>query len=51
MRHLSSNQGPLWETKEDADAMNASLAQTLALFDGLFAGQPSLDTYEELLQV
>jgi heme-degrading monooxygenase HmoA len=41
----------LWETKEDADAMNASLAQTLALFDGLFAAQPSLETYEVLLQV
>ena len=41
----------LWETKEDADAMNASLAQNLALFDGLFAAQPSLETYEVLLQV
>ena len=41
----------LWETKEDADAMNASLQQTLALFDGLFVGQPSLDTYEVLVQV
>ncbi len=41
----------LWETKEDADAMNASLAQTLALFDGFFAAQPSLETYEVLLQV
>ena len=41
----------LWETKEDADAMNASLSQTLALFDGLFAAQPSLETYEVLLQV
>jgi heme-degrading monooxygenase HmoA len=41
----------LWESKEDADAMNAALPQTLALFDGLFASQPSLDTYEVLLQV
>jgi len=41
----------LWETKEDADAMNAALPQTLALFDGLFAAQPSLETYEVLLQV
>ena len=41
----------LWETKEDADAMNAALPQTLALFDGLFAAQPSLETYEGLLQV
>ena len=41
----------LWETKEDADAMNASLPQTLALFDGLFAEQPSLESYEVLLQV
>ena len=41
----------LWETKEDADAMNASLTQNLALFDGIFAAQPSLDTYEVLLQI
>jgi heme-degrading monooxygenase HmoA len=41
----------LWETKEDADAMNASLPQNLALFEGLFAAQPSLETYEVLLQV
>ena len=41
----------LWESKEDADAMNAGLPQTLALFDGLFAAQPSLETYEVLLQV
>jgi heme-degrading monooxygenase HmoA len=41
----------LWETKEDADANNASLSQTLALFDGLFAAQPSLETYEVLVQV
>jgi heme-degrading monooxygenase HmoA len=41
----------IWETKEDADAMNAALPQTLALFDGLFAAQPSLETYEVLLQV
>ena len=41
----------MWETKEDADAMNAALPQTLALFDGLFAAQPSLETYEVLLQV
>jgi heme-degrading monooxygenase HmoA len=41
----------LWETKEDADALNAALPQTLALFDGLFAAQPSLETYEVLVQV
>jgi len=41
----------LWETKEDADAMNTLLPQTLALFDGMFAAQPSLETYEVLLQV
>ena len=41
----------LWETKEDADAMNAALPQTMALFDGLFVVQPSLETYEVLLQV
>ena len=41
----------LWESKEDADAMNAALPQTLALFDGLFAAQPSLESYEVLLQV
>lgn len=41
----------LWETKEDADAMNASMAQTLTLFDGFFAAQPSLETYEVMLQI
>lgn len=41
----------LWETKEDADAMNAGLSQTLALFDGLFTEQPSLESFEVLLQV
>ena len=41
----------LWETKEDADAMNATLPQNLALFEGLFTAQPSLETYEVLLQV
>jgi heme-degrading monooxygenase HmoA len=41
----------LWESKEDANAMNASLPQTLALSDGLFAAQPSLESYEVLLQV
>jgi len=41
----------LWETKEDADAMNASLPQTQALFEGLFTAPPSLETYEVLLQV
>lgn len=41
----------LWETKEDADAMNTALPQTLALFEGLFAAQPTVETYEVLLQV
>jgi hypothetical protein len=31
--------------------MNASLPQTLTLFDGLFAAQPSLETFEVLFQV
>lgn len=41
----------LWETKEDADAMNATLPQIMALFDGIFAGPPSVETYEVLIQV
>ncbi len=41
----------LWETREDADAMNATLPQLLALFDGIFAAPPSVETYEVLLQV
>jgi len=41
----------LWETMEDADAMNASLPQSLAFFEGLFAEPPTLETYEVLLQV
>ena len=41
----------LWETREDADAMNATLPQLLSLFDGIFAGPPSVETYEVLMQV
>ena len=41
----------LWETQADADAMNATFAQNIALFEGLFAAQPSLETYEVLLQI
>ena len=41
----------LWETIEDADAMNASLPQTQALFASLFAEPPTLETYEVFLQV
>jgi heme-degrading monooxygenase HmoA len=41
----------LWESKEDADAMNASLKQSLALFDGLWKETPTLESYEVLLQV
>ena len=42
----------LWETEADATAMNASLAQTLALFDGLFAAKPDPTLqYEVLLQL
>lgn len=41
----------LWETREDADAMNAALPQTQALFEGLFAAAPSLETFEVLFQV
>jgi heme-degrading monooxygenase HmoA len=41
----------LWESKEDAEAMNASLAQNLALFEGMWEEGPALETYEVLLQV
>jgi len=41
----------LWENKEDADAMNASLAQTQELFKDLFAKPPTLETYEVLFHV
>ena len=41
----------LWETEDDANALNATLPQTLALFDGLFAAQPELNQYEVLVQV
>lgn len=41
----------LWETKEDADAMNAALPQTLALFEGIFTAPPTLDAYEVMVQV
>jgi len=41
----------LWDTVEDADAMNASLPQTQSLFEGLFSEPPTLETYEVFLQV
>ena len=41
----------LWETEADANAMNASFAQSLGLFEGLFAGPPELNQFEVLLQV
>jgi hypothetical protein len=41
----------LWETEDDANAMNVGLSQTLALFDGLLAAQPETNQYEVLLQV
>ena len=41
----------LWETKEDADATLAMQPQSLALFEGLLSGSPSVDTYEVVFQV
>jgi heme-degrading monooxygenase HmoA len=41
----------LWESEEDAEAMNASLPQNLALFEGMWEERPALETYEVLLQV
>lgn len=41
----------MWETQADADAGNAALPQILALFDGMFAAQPSMETLEVLLEV
>ncbi len=41
----------LWETKEDADATQATLPQSLALFEGVFSAPPSVDTYEVMFQV
>ena len=41
----------LWETKEDADAVDATFPQLLVLFDGIFAAPPSVETYEVLMQV
>ena len=40
----------LWETKEDADATLAMQPQSLALFEGLLSGTPSVDTYEIVFQ-
>ena len=40
----------LWETKEDADATLATQPQSLALFEGLLSGTPSVDTYEVVFQ-
>lgn len=41
----------LWETREDADATLAMQPQSLALFEGLLSGPPSVDTYEVVFQV
>ena len=41
----------MWETQADADAANAALPQILALFNGMFAAQPTMETLEVLLQV
>ena len=41
----------LWETKADADATQATVPQFLALFEGVFSGPPSVDSFEVLLQV
>ncbi|MGD8403584.1 MAG: hypothetical protein PVJ21_07980 [Anaerolineales bacterium] len=40
----------LWETKENADATLATQPQSLALFEGLLSGTPSVDTYEVVFQ-
>jgi heme-degrading monooxygenase HmoA len=32
----------LWESEEDAEAMNASLPQNLALFEGMWEERPAL---------
>jgi len=40
-----------WETKEDADAMNASLQQSQAMFDDLWEARPVPETYEVRLQI
>ena len=40
----------LWETQSDAEATNASLPQTFALFSGMFASQPNLEELEVLLE-
>lgn len=40
----------LWETKEDADATLAMQPQSLALFEGILSGTPSVDTYEVVFQ-
>ena len=41
----------LWETKEDVEATNAALPRFLALFDGMLTGQPTIETFEVLVQV
>jgi heme-degrading monooxygenase HmoA len=41
----------MWETKEDADAMDASLPQIMPLFEGMWEKQPTQETFEVLLQV
>jgi heme-degrading monooxygenase HmoA len=41
----------MWETKEDADAMNAVLSQIMPMFKDLWKVPPTPETYEVLLQV
>ena len=41
----------LWETENDMKATDATMPQTLALFDGMFATQPDQDAMEVLYQI
>jgi len=41
----------LWDSKEDADAMNASLPQSQVLFEDLWEEQPTMETYEVLFHI
>ena len=41
----------LWETEADMKATDATMPQTLALFEGMFASQPDQESMEVLYQV
>jgi len=41
----------LWESEADVKATDAALPQLIALFEGMFTGQPTIETFEVMVEV